>query len=193
MREVRRHHRIDGGNLPPLFPGRRTRIGRRGFTRNISKRPRGSGRAGQTLAPRALRNPGGNRTRRNGRDLSRPPAALPPDRGAEAHPVLSGKFKRDAGALPARSGSSRRARSSEHHSDLRGERERGRTAVFQHEVRDWRKPPDRGGRSPRHASRVCATCWPRSRAQSPTRTTREFCIATCNRETFCSMAAANRS
>ena len=53
---------------------------------------------------------------------------------------LSGGFARDAGALPARSGSGSQPRSSEHSSDLRGERKRGRPAVFQHEIRDRRKP-----------------------------------------------------
>ena len=36
-------------------------------------------------------------------------------------------------------------------------------------------------------------CWPRSRAPWRTRTPREFCIATCNRETFYSMATVIRS
>ena len=41
--------------------------------------------------PRSVRDPGGNRTRRDGRDLSRTPAALPSDRGGEANPFVSGE------------------------------------------------------------------------------------------------------
>ena len=55
------------------------------------------------VASWSLRNPGGNRTRRHGSDLSRAPAALPSDRRGEAHLRSRCEFTRDAGALSARS------------------------------------------------------------------------------------------
>ena len=53
------------------------------------------------LARRQLRDSGGNRARRNGRDLSRAAAAFTADRRAKANGVVSRRFARDAGAFPA--------------------------------------------------------------------------------------------
>ena len=119
---------------------------------SFRKRPRRGGRAGQAMAPRQLRNPRGDRARRDGRDLSRAATALPPDRGAQAHAELSRRFTRNARAFPARSRSCRQPRSSEHSADLRGRRKRGRPAVLQYEVCD-RRQPAAGGPCSARASR----------------------------------------
>ena len=51
---LRWNHALRRWHLPPMFPRRRTRIGRRSFARNICQHSRGGGDAGQTVATRPV-------------------------------------------------------------------------------------------------------------------------------------------
>ena len=109
------------------------------------------------MAPGRLRNPRRDRARRHGRNLSRAPATPQQDRRRKARSGLSRWFTSNAQALSTRSRRGSQPRSSEHSSDLRGERERGWPSVLQHEIRDGRQLAKGCAFSARRTPAMCAT------------------------------------
>ena len=99
MPAMRRRDAAGRRRLRQLSPARGIKRQRRGFCRDFRKCARGGADAGHAMASRQLRDPGRDRAWRHGCHLPRPPAALPPHRGAKARAGLSRRLARDAGPV----------------------------------------------------------------------------------------------